>query len=123
MKHNLYIDKSSIQGEGLFINCSIKVGEKLIDYIGEEMTLSDFKIKYGLYKLNSLNTYRLKRINKIIVAKEPPYKTDNLVNYINESNNPNCILKKRALYALKDINVGEELTLLYPKDYFRDYSI
>jgi SET domain-containing protein len=114
------IKNSSIHGKGLFSTKAFNSGEKLFDYIGEEMSLREFKYRHGEYKYNSLNTYRMKRINRIIVAKNEPFLSNNLVNFINESLNPNCVLKKRALYALRNIKTGEELTLLYPKDYFRN---
>jgi SET domain-containing protein len=114
---------SLINGVGLFTTKDIKKGEKLFDYIGEEMSLKEFREKFGEYKSNSLNTYRMKRINRIIVAKNEPFLSSNLVNFINESLNPNCVLKKRALYSLKNISKGDELTLLYPKDYCRNYIL
>lgn len=119
----LVVQPSPINGLGLFTSQPVKKGQKLFLYIGQEMTLREFKLKYGEYKLNSLNTYRMKRIHKIIVAKEEPYKTDNMVNYINESKTPNCVLKNRHLVALRDIDAGEELTLQYPSDYCRGYCL
>jgi SET domain-containing protein len=119
----IYTGKSDIHGIGLFSSIPIKKGEKIIEYEGEVMTLKEFKEKYGQYKYNSLNTYIMKRQNKIIVAKEEPYKTINLINYINESSSPNCILKSRWLVATKDIDKCEELTLKYPKTYFRNYIL
>ena len=113
------IKQSPIHGLGGFSNTYIKKGTKICDYYGVELTWQEFKNKYGEYKNNSLNTYPMRRIHKIIVAKEEPYKTQNLVNYINEGSAPNCILKMRALYALKDIEENEELLLQYPKDYNR----
>jgi SET domain-containing protein len=50
-----------------------------------------------------------------LAAKEP-CQSENLVNYINEGDSPNVILKKIALYTLIDINENEELLLKYPKD-------
>ena len=124
MTDNLAVRPSTINGKGLFTIFSFKNGEKITNYYGQEMTLTEFKRVYGLYKFNSLHTYRMKRINKIIVAKEEPYSTLNLINYINECITPNCVLKKRGLYAIHDIEANEELTLLYPKDYYRgDYVL
>jgi SET domain-containing protein len=117
------IKKSKIEGLGVFALDDIPSGTKIADYYGKEMTLKNFKQKYGEYKHNSLNTYRMKRINRIIVAKIEPYKSRNLTNYINESKKPNCLLKKRALYALNNIKKGEELTLLYPENYNRNYTL
>lgn len=123
MSETLAVLPSAINGNGLFTLYNLKAGEKIIDYFGEEMSLSEFKKIYGIYKLNSLHTYRMKRQNKILVAKQEPYFSKNVINYTNENINPNCVLKKRALYALRDINANEELTLLYPKDYYRNYNL
>jgi SET domain-containing protein len=113
------IRASNIHGLGLFPLVDIKSLTKITDYLGEEMTWQEFKLRYGNYKENSLNTYPMRRIWKILVAKEEPYKSLNIVNFINEGNPPNCVLKKRALYALRDIQPNEELLLQYPKDYNR----
>jgi hypothetical protein len=120
---DLKVLPSSIDGVGLFSLIPITKNKKITDYIGKEMSLTEFSKRYGPYKENCLNTYRMKRVNKIIVAKEEPHLSNNLVNYINESVNPNCVLKKRALYSLQDIPIGTELTLRYPVDYCRNYKI
>lgn len=112
--------ESSIHGVGVFAANNIQKGTKICDYCGVEMSWKDFKEKYGPYKLNSLNTYPMRRIWKIIVAKEEPFKSENLIHFINEGP-ANCILKKRALYALRDILIDEELLLKYPKDYLRNW--
>ena len=65
----------------------------------------------------------MRRQWKILVAKEEPYKTENVVNYINEALEANVVLKKRALYAKTDIKQGDELFLNYPKDYNRNFII
>jgi hypothetical protein len=116
----VYIKKSPVAGLGVFASEDIPKGTKITDYLGEEMDWKTFKEKYGEYKSNSLNTYPMRYIHKIIVAKEEPYKSKNLVNYINEQRgNANCMLKTRALYAKKNIKKGDELFLEYPKDYNR----
>lgn len=112
------IKQSPIQGVGVFATQSIKKNEFIVEYYGEEMSWIEFREKYGLYKLNSLNTYPMRRIWRIIVAKEEPYKSNNVVNFINEGT-PNVILKKKSLYALIDINAGTEFLLKYPNDYNR----
>ena len=115
-----YKNKSPIHGVGVFANQNIVKGSKICEYIGVEMSWKDFKEKYGSYKQNSLNTYPMRRIWRIIVAKEEPFKSENIVNFINEGP-PNCILKNRCLYALKDILIDEELLLKYPEDYHRNW--
>lgn len=120
------IKQSPIHGLGVFADAAIKKNTKIADYIGEEMSWSTFKSRYGPYKENSLNTYPMRRVHRIIVAKEEPYKTENVVNYINETDKdtpPNVCLKKKALYAERDIQDGEELLLQYPKDYKREWIL
>lgn len=116
----VYVKKSNIDGRGVFARQDIKKGTKIDNYYGKEMKWKTFKNKYGDYKTNSLHTYPMRRIWKIIVAKEEPYKSKNLTNYINEiPGKSNCELKLRALYAKKDIAKDTELLLEYPFDYNR----
>jgi len=118
--HLVTIKKSKIEGLGVFASVDIDKGTKIADYYGKEMKWKTFKHRYGDYKSNSLHTYPMRRIWKILVAKEEPYKSKNLTNYINEiPGKSNCELKLRALYAKKNIKKGEELLLDYPKDYNR----
>lgn len=114
------IKKSKIEGLGVFAKKDITKGTKIADYYGKEMKWKTFKKKYGNYKNNSLHTYPMRRIWKILVAKEEPYKSKNVTNYINEvPGKSNCELKMKALYSKKNIKKGEELLLDYPKDYNR----
>jgi SET domain-containing protein len=117
------IGSSPIHGNGVFAKEEIFKNEVICEYYGIEMNWKEFRNLYGLYKDNSLNTYPRRRIWKIIVAKEEPYLTQNPVNYINEGVFPNVYLKNKLLYAFKNIEVGEELLLKYPKDYKRDYIL
>ena len=114
------IKKSNVEGLGVFAKRDILKGTKISDYYGKEMKWKTFKRKYGDYKTNSLYTYPMRRIWKILVAKEEPYRSKNITNYINEKKGKsNCELRLRALYAKRDIKKGEELLLEYPKDYNR----
>jgi len=114
------IKKSKIEGFGVFALKDIQKGTKIADYYGKEMKWKTFKNKYGDYKTNSLHTYPMRRIWKILVAKEQPYRSKNITNYINEiPGKSNCELKLRALYSKRDIKKGEELLLDYPKGYNR----
>jgi len=116
------IKKSKVDGLGVFTKRDISKGTKITDYYGKEMKWKTFKNKYGDYKSNSLYTYPMRRIWKILVAKEEPYKSKNVTNYINEKKGKsNCELRLRALYAKRDIKKGEELYLTYPKDYNRTW--
>lgn len=110
------IRNSTVHGKGVFaVNC-IKKNTRLADYIGEEMSLKDFKEKYGA---DISCTYHLGRCNRIINGKQH----DNLSHYMNESKTPNAVLKKRGVYAAEDIAAGDELFLQYPKNYIRTYKL
>lgn len=116
------IQASPIEGLGVFARCDIAKGTKIADYYGKEMAWKTFKRRYGDYKTHSLHTYPMRRIWRILVAKEEPYKSKNLTNYINEiPGRSNCELKQRALYAKQDIRKGEELLLDYPAGYNRHW--
>lgn len=117
------IKKSKIEGLGVFALIDIPKGTKISDYYGKEMKWKTFKKRYGDYKTNSLHTYPMRRIWTILVAKEEPYKSQNITNYVNEIHGKaNCELKLRALYAKKNIKKGDELLLEYPKDYNRFWT-
>lgn len=106
---------SPIHGMGLFALVPLVKGQRLAGYEGEEMTLAEFKKRYG----NDIRyTYSLRRLNRIISGKG----YDNPSHWCNESATPNCCLRRRGLYTLRAIEVGEELTLAYPKNYPRDYA-
>jgi len=116
--------KSKIAGYGNFAKKDIPDGTKIADFIGDEMTMKEFKKKYGkpYAEMTELHPYSyvMRRIHKIIVSSNPKYFTKNVVNYTNEiPPNFNVVLKQRALYAIKNIKKGEELSLEYPKDYHR----
>ena len=103
-------------GLGVFATQPIRKGKRLADYIGEEMTHRAFIEKYaGVQQYY----YSLRRVNKVIDGHN--HKTQNVSHYINESAIPNVMMKRRGLYALKDIAAGEELFLSYPREYTRCY--
>lgn len=100
------VRQSQIDGKGLFATKQFLKGKKIYIYEGTEMPWKD-------YTGNFRNTYSLKRVGKILVGT-----VDNPCQWLNVSDNPNVILKKRCLYALKDIDPDEEMTL---GKYFKDY--
>jgi len=116
----LSIKESLINGKGVFANIDIPSGTFLHYFQGIEMSYKDFKEKYND---DTRYCYSLRRQNKIIVAKDEPYYSYNISNYMNESNNPNTIFKKRAVYTLYNIKKGDELLLKYPRNYPRNYNL
>lgn len=100
--------ESPIHGTGIFVTECVKKGQRF--YQG--MTWNEFKKIYGENNDKNKNNNRyLRRVWKIIVATEKPFQNYDLVNCIKESSEPNVFLKKRQLYAFKDINKDEELFL------------
>ena len=94
----------------------IKKGVRICDYYGKIMSWAKKKQLYG-DETNYI--YQMRRVGKAIVAREHPYLTNNITNYINEGRIVNVELKLRGLYSKEDIKKGEELYLQYPKLYKR----
>jgi SET domain-containing protein len=107
---------STVHGQGVFATQHIPTNTLLWNYVGDEMTLREFKEAYGK---DLTCTYVMRRQNKIICGKNHW----NLSHFCNESLKPNVVLMKRALYTSRDICQGEEMFLQYPKDYPRDYVL
>ena len=109
--YDLEVKKSKIHGYGLFAKKDIKKNHKIVPYNhlpSQVMKWRDFTKKYGRdYRFS----YSLQRVGKIINQKN----YQNLISFIND-NRPrhNAYLKKRALYAKRNIKAGEEITLSYP---------
>lgn len=110
------VKESPVNGLGLFVTQAIKADVRIADFNGTEMTLRDFKEKYGK---DTRYCYSMRRINRIIDGKT----VDNPSRYCNESATPNVCLKKKGLYTCSPVKAGDELFLSYPKDYPRDYTL
>lgn len=118
---NQYVTvKRSAHGRGLFAKVAIPKHTRLADYEGKEMTHKEFKAKYGD---DRRFTYSLAHPPRVIDGRQPPYLTQNITHYANESKTPNLKYEKRGVVALRDIRKGEELTLKYPANYPRDYTL
>ena len=115
----LELKPSPVHGLGIFATAPILYGKFIGDYVGEAMTKAEFKVRYG----NDIRyTYWTKQNfpnTKVYCAKEKR----NFITYINESIQPNVFLKKRKLYAMSDIALGDELFLRYDSKYNRDYIL
>jgi SET domain-containing protein len=110
------VKESPIAGNGLFSKVFIPAGTCIALYKGTEMLISAYKKSGGDYKY----CYSLMRQHKVIDGRDTI--TENPSHYCNESLTPNCILKKKGLYTLIDVEAGSELFLTYPPHYKRDYS-
>ena len=106
------IKKSKIDKNGLYANCNIKKGTKIIEYKGKIISVKksaeDPKFDNGkaIYLFNLNKRFDLDGDFKFNTAR-----------LINHSCNPNCEVYGTGLkvwvYAIRDIKKGEELTYDY----------
>lgn len=109
---------SHVHGVGLFATKDIPKDTRIADYQGVEMTIAEFKSRYGN---DTRYTYSLGSTQRIIVGKD--CLQYNPSHFCNESNDPNVCLKNRGLFTLRYVAKDEELFLKYPKKYPRTYSL
>lgn len=116
----LQLQPSPVDGLGIFAQEDFPSGFFFGFFEGVEYSLKDFKEKYGK---DTRYCYQLGRQNKILCAKEKR----NWITYLNESSDPNCLLKKRGCWSSRPIQKGEELFLCYDKNgvvkYPRTYTL
>ena len=115
------VKKSKIDKNGLYANCDIKKGTKIIEYKGKIITRrhseesSKFDNKKAIYLFNLNKKYDLDGDFKFNIAR-----------LINHSCNPNCEAAGAGLkvwvYAIKDIRRNEELSYDYGFSYGEDYK-
>ena len=115
------IKKSKIDKNGLYANCNIKRGTKIIEYKGKLVTV---KSSEKDPKFDNSKAIYLFGINK-------KYDLDgnfsfNTARLINHSCEPNCEVSGTGLkvwvYAIKDIKKNEELSYDYGFGYDKDYK-
>ena len=116
----LAFGKSAIHGIGLFCKTEHKKGELIIEYIGEAVrpTVADNREK-GLYAtMVGAGTYIFKLNDSTCVDAT---RSGNVAHLINHSCDPNCASRvfdnedesHVAIFALRDLQPGEELTYDY----------
>ena len=109
VKIRVRVGTSRIAGHGLFAAQAIQQGTKIIRYIGEKITTeeSDRHLATGNVYIFGLN-------ERFALDGATP---KNTARYINHSCDPNCHTEQYGntiwIVALRDIQVGEELTYNY----------
>lgn len=115
------VKASEGRGLGVFAKEKLPVGTELFTYLGEALSLKDFKEKYGTDTRYSMSQ---RRKNLIICGKEEPYLSSNMSHYINEANKDevtNVYFKGTKLIVCSTIEAGSELLLTYPTNYPRTW--
>ncbi len=115
------IKKSNIDKNGLYANCNIKKGTKIVEYKGKVISVkqSETNPKYdngkAIYLFNINKRYDLDGDFKFNSAR-----------LINHSCDPNCEVFGTGLkiwvFAMKDIKQGEELSYDYGFNFDKDYK-
>ncbi len=115
------IKKSKIDKNGLYANCNIEKGKKIIEYKGKIISIKKsekdpkFNNKKAIYLFNINKRFDLDGDFKFNIAR-----------LINHSCEPNCEVFGQGLkvwvYAMKDIKKGEELSYDYGFSYDEDYK-
>lgn len=121
----VYPFKAGSKGWGLKAGERILKGAFILQYIGEIYSL---KSEEGVRRLaeysNSICTYLMKLSAKEVI--DPTHK-GNIARFINHSCEPNCLTQKWnvlgevvvGIFALRDIEFGEELTFDYKFDVYK----
>ena len=117
------VKKSKIDKNGLYANCDILKGTKIIEYKGKIISVNKSKTDP---KFDNEKAIYLFNINKRFDL-DGDFKF-NIARLINHSCNPNCEVFGEGLkvwvYAMKDIRKGDELSYDYGFSYdenFRQY--
>lgn len=107
--------KKTATGLGLFAKKVLKKGDFIVEYTGKKITQEEgYKMKNGRYLMHYDDNF-------IIDGKG----YENIGRYINHSCKANSttymVNKKIKFYAKRSIQVGEEITFDYGKEYFDEY--
>ncbi len=109
---NVYVSKSSIAGRGLFAAKKIPKGEFIIFLKGTLM--------HRIYRTR--NDYRKEEENWVPVALHRWIDPNLPIKYLNHSCHPDAGFKTpRRLYAMRDIEPGEEITVDYSTIEYVDF--
>lgn len=106
--------KKSTTGLGLFAGEKIKKGVKVIEYIGEKVTVDEANKRGGKYLFEINSKWTIDGTNR-----------KNIARYVNHSCSPNCEAEIRSgrifILSKKAIEAGDQLTYDYGEEYFDEH--
>jgi SET domain-containing protein len=109
-----YVIKRTTVGLGVFTLVPIPPDKKIIEYIGLILTKEEADKKGGKYLMNIDDEY--------LIDGSP---RSNSARYINHSCQPNAKAYNTGvrvwIWSLRAIEAGEEITIDYGKNYFRNF--
>ena len=110
----LEVRETLATGRGLFACAPISSGDFIIEYTGKRITTLEADTHTGRYLFEVDDDWTLDGDTK-----------DNLAKYINHSCEPNTEAEVEDghvnMYAARDIQAGEELTIDYGDEYFDEF--
>jgi SET domain-containing protein len=109
------VKASSVHGTGVFASRTIQAGECIIEYKGERISWEKALARAEQHKIPINHTYFFSIADGRVIDGAVK---GNQARYINHSCEPNCEPLEHEdgrvfIYALRDIDVGEELTYYY----------
>jgi uncharacterized protein len=120
LKVKTYLDKSPIEGFGLFAAEEIPKGTVVWELSPLDIVISKEMLKkLPEVALNYIHKHAImdKQFNQMILS----FDNDRFTNH---SNNPNTRFHEQTTVARKDIQVGEEITIdYYEIDDYADYKL
>jgi len=101
-------------GLGLFAKEKIEEGDYIIDYVGEILSNAECEFHPGKYLFEVDDHFTIDGSDR-----------ENVARYINHSCDPNAEVEIEKgeinIYAVKDIESGEEIAYDYGKEYFDEF--
>jgi histone-lysine N-methyltransferase SETD1 len=113
------VRNSKIHGSGLFAGEFIRAGEVIGEYMGEIIGKAVSNMREKMYIKNGIDSVYLFGVNEDTIIDATVYGND--MRFANHSCEPNSIAKscyrknnpKVYIHAMKDLNVGDEITFDY----------
>ena len=110
----LKLRNSRIQGRGVFAAKRIRKGERIIEYVGEIITVEEEQLRYDDESMSRHHTFLFQIDEKTTIDST---RRGNIARYINHSCEPNCeaVMEDRRIFieAIRNIQPGTELTYDY----------
>lgn len=113
MNNKFEVRESGIEGKGVFASSLISAGEIICQFLGEEIDIAELKRRYDSGEERIDDPFQIE--NTTYVDLIEPYI------YFNHSCEPNAGMRLRGeLFALRDIQTGEEITFDYSSTEWTD---
>ncbi len=113
-KNMIIVEDSGIHGKGVFASNRIKKGKRIIEYLGEIITVEEEERRYSEVDPERHQTYLFEIDDEITIDATV---RGNDARYINHSCSPNCesinVNDRIFIEAICTIEKGEELTYDY----------